>query len=269
MMPNLLKQIYGISQKRRHHSQMVSNRQLFSFCGFFVMGFRRSVSSSALVDARSVAIFLNRTGAAQGRNGPACLPAERNHEGIVNNPIRPRQLVAQGKFRLVGGLGGDISQTIGNAVNVRIHTNPFFAVGERDDQIGGFSADTFDAQQVVKIIRHPGVKPADQLSAYEMNTPCFIPVKAHGINGPGDFLFRDVKHVLGGRSQCEKTVCGFGRHFIFGAQAKECRNQNHKWIPLAFGKMCHDGHLSQIQFFFKNFYNGMNVSVLHVSQPRT
>ena len=97
-------------------------------------------------NANSLAILIYRALAAKGRNGFACLLAESNQDGVINDPVAARQFIPQGEFCLIGRFCFNVVQPVGNPVHMGINTNRIFAVSKRDNKIGCFTSDAFDAQ---------------------------------------------------------------------------------------------------------------------------
>jgi hypothetical protein len=109
---------------------------------------------AAKSNANPVTIFIYRACTAQRRNGFACPAAKGNHDGVVNNPVATWQYFSQRKFRLVWSFCSDVAQPVGNSVHMGIDTNGVLAESKRNNKVGCFAANAFDAQQSVNVVRH-------------------------------------------------------------------------------------------------------------------
>ena len=96
-------------------------------------------------DTNTIAIFIYRTLTAKRRNRFACLPAKSNQDGVINNPVAAGQFFSQSKFGLIRRFCFNITQPVGNPVHMRIDTNGIFAISKRNNEIGGFAANSLDA----------------------------------------------------------------------------------------------------------------------------
>jgi hypothetical protein len=74
------------------------------------------------------------------------LPSESNKDGVINDPVAARQFIPQGEFCLIGRFCFNVAQSIGNSVHMGIDTNGIFAISKRDNKVGGFATDSFNAQ---------------------------------------------------------------------------------------------------------------------------
>lgn len=121
---------------------------------FSDISFYKLNSSSADPHPHAVAVPPDRTGAAHGRNGLADFPAEKDQECVVNDPVFAGKFGAKRHFRFIRRFGHYITQTVGNAMHMRIHTDAVFSVSQRDDQVCRFSSDALDAQEIIQIVRY-------------------------------------------------------------------------------------------------------------------
>ena len=102
---------------------------------------------AAQSNTNSITILIYRALTAERRNGFACLPAKSNHDGVINNPVAAWQFFPQGKFRLIRCFCFNIAQPVGNPVHMGINTNGILTISKRNNKVGGFTANAFDAQQ--------------------------------------------------------------------------------------------------------------------------
>ena len=101
-------------------------------------------------NSNPIAIHIYRALTAKRRNGLACLAAKSNHDGVINNPVATRQFFPQSEFGLLRCFCFHVAQPVGNPVHMRINTNSVFAVGKRNNKVGGFAANSFDTHYEFK-----------------------------------------------------------------------------------------------------------------------
>ena len=92
------------------------------------------------------------TGAPRRRRMALVLP-EGHEKVIIDNPVLFRKLFSQCPLGLLRGLCLDISEPVGNPVNMGINAYPRFVIPESHHKIRCFSSHPLELQKFIDLIR--------------------------------------------------------------------------------------------------------------------
>jgi len=138
--------------------------------------------STALHHADAVAVNFHRTMAAEGRNGAAGVPPEGNEERVVAGPVFRGEFCPEGEFRFLGVFRPDVSDAVGDPVNMGVHTKAGPIEPQGDDEIGRLSPHPFERQQFLDAVRYAGLKAFDEFPADMQDRFGLVPVESDGID---------------------------------------------------------------------------------------
>lgn len=128
------------------------------------------------------AIYTNLANAAFGGDRDTDILAVGNEEIVDGKPILLRKFFTEYKFSLVRILRFDISPTIGNPMNVGIHTDARFFVPQGYYQIRRLAPHTIQFQQLVNFVWYPAVVFSNQYLTNFLDLPCLCPIEPDGVD---------------------------------------------------------------------------------------
>ena len=99
------------------------------------------------------AIPCHGTLAAYRGNRTAKVLAEADQQIVVFNPVWFRKLISQRELGFFRRRRLDIAPAVGNTMDMRVYANPRLAVAKGDDQVRSLSADAFELEKFVDVIR--------------------------------------------------------------------------------------------------------------------
>jgi len=175
-----------------------------------------------------VAIFLHRTLTANRRDGTAEVLTKADQQVVVFDPVSLRQFAPQGELGFLGVFGPHVSPTIGYPVHVGIHADPWPAVAQGHDQVGGLPPHPLELQELINFIRDLAGIFFYQGPAYLSNRLRLDAVETDREDRSLNPTRRETQHLLWRVRQFKKTVTGLGRSRILSAQAQDTGNQDVK-----------------------------------------
>ena len=192
--------------------------------------------SMGLFDAMALASVIDRTGAAVGDYRPADGLTVRHENTIYGVPPVFRYKLHQALFCLQGRFSADESESVRDAVNMRVYTDGWLCECYGEYKVGGLSPDARECHKPISRGRDLS-PPGDGVGkAFEMFGFCSI--KTYRKDEVGDLFFRKCRkafRILDTREEAlERVLCrGIG-----GARAHDRADENLEWVrSLGFRKI--------------------------------
>ena len=194
------------------------------------LGFFRFAGLSSLRrNADALAIHRNFAFRTERADWLAKILPVRNKQVVKHDPVAPWQFLSQCHLGVVRRLRLDISQPVGNPMNMRIDRNAGLPKRQRHDDVRCLATDTRQFQKLFQIRRHLAAEPIDQLFADAVNGSRFHSIKRNRIDRIADDSFGSGEHLLWCiRYRKQPLTCGT-RRLVLSPKAENAGDQDGEW----------------------------------------
>jgi len=157
---------------------------------------------------------------------------KRDQQVIEDAPMAFGKDRAQGHLGLLRRLGPHVAPAVGDAMDVGIDADPWFAIRQRDHEVRGLAPHAFEREQFIKVARHAAAVALKERVTEFLNAAGLGPIEANGIDGTFNHAGGQLPHCLRGSSQLKEPLAGAVRGRILRAKAQHAANERRERILL-------------------------------------
>lgn len=186
---------------------------------------------------------LDRASAAPRADGFAQRLAEGDEDVVDGNPPFFGEFLSESHLGLFGCFGLDVSQPVGDAVDVGVDADAEFVVSEGEDEVGCLPADAGEGEEFVQVVGDTAAVLFDEDATDAPYVFGFRFVEPDGIDELLYLFGSEFEDGLGCFGFFKKPPGRHGRDFVLRPQTEHRGDEDAERVPRPLRDLGDDGHV--------------------------